>query len=109
MEGTLYSGSTNSGWITIGGVTGITFGPRHLEIESVIVRGSMTIVKWSDGTKTKVFCGEDEYYDSEKAVAMCVVKKYFGNYTKFAQAMENVFYDETISRKEKKQFQKEEM
>lgn len=48
-------------------------------IIKTIFNNPATIVKWSDGTKTVVKCGEHDTYDPEKGLAMAVTKKYFGN------------------------------
>ena len=42
-----------------------------------------TTVKWKDGTITTVFCDEDDFYDKEKGLAMCVMKYFFGNDGRF--------------------------
>lgn len=49
------------------------------KIKKVIFSGPCTIVLWTDGTKTIVRCGEDEYFDKEKGFAMAVAKKALGN------------------------------
>lgn len=48
-------------------------------IEKVIFNDPATIVFWKDGTKTVVKCQDDDVYDKEKGLAMCVAKKFFGN------------------------------
>ena len=50
-----------------------------LDIDRVIVNGPATVVFWNDGTKTVVKCTEDETWDDEKAIAMAVVKRLYGN------------------------------
>lgn len=47
--------------------------------ENVIFHDPATIVYWDDGTKTVVKCGEDDTYDKEKGLALCYMKKYYGN------------------------------
>ena len=48
--------------------------------EKVKFSGPATIIFWKDGTKTVVKCQEeDEYFDEEKGIAMCYLKKLFGN------------------------------
>jgi ribosomal protein L32 len=49
------------------------------DIERVIFNNPATIVMWEDGTKTIVKCGEDDKYDQEKGLAMCICKKVYGN------------------------------
>lgn len=57
------------------------------QVKKVIYNDPATIVFWTDGTKTVVKCGERDTYDTEKGLAMCFVKKWFGNkgnyYNKF--------------------------
>ena len=50
-----------------------------LEIKKVIFNEPATIVFWSDGSKTVVKCGENDFYDHEKGLAMCIVKRFLGN------------------------------
>lgn len=45
--------------------------------------GPATVIEWSDGTKTVVKCGEDDIYDAEKGIALCIAKKVFGNTGKY--------------------------
>lgn len=45
--------------------------------------GPATVVEWSDGTKTVVKCGEEDTYDAEKGIALCIAKKVFGNKGKY--------------------------
>jgi len=52
---------------------------KHPQIVDVIFSGPATVVKWSDGTKTIVKCGEDDTFDKEKGIAFAIAKKYFGN------------------------------
>ena len=79
-----------------------------LEIKQVIFRDQTTIVLWSDGTRTVVNC-VNEIFDEEKGIAMCVVKKALRNYTKFDEALENAVYDNTVSRKERKELELKEL
>lgn len=53
--------------------------PTNLDIDRVIVNGPATVVFWNDGTKTVVKCAEDETWDDEKAIAMAVLKRLYGN------------------------------
>ena len=41
-----------------------------------------TVVKWNDGTTTKVKC-DGEAFDKEKGLAMCILKKLSGNTGKY--------------------------
>lgn len=57
------------------------------EIKDIKVNGPATIVFWEDGTKTVVKCVPDDPYDTEKAVAMCFMKKALGS-----RSMKKLFY-----------------
>lgn len=48
-------------------------------ITKVIFNDPVTIVFWSDGTKTIVKCREADIYDKEKGLAMAISKKLWGN------------------------------
>ena len=52
---------------------------ENLKIKKVIFNEPATIIFWSDGSKTVVKCGENDFYDHEKGLAMCIVKRYLGN------------------------------
>ena len=56
---------------------------RRPKITKVIHNDPATVVKWTDGTKTVVKCGEHDKYDPEKGLAMAMAKKYFGNEGKY--------------------------
>ena len=47
-------------------------------IKKVIFNDPATIIIWADGTKTIVKC-ENEPYDPEKGMAMCIAKRFLGN------------------------------
>ena len=53
------------------------------EIKNVKFNGPATIVFWSDGTKTVVKCQDEDDYSEEVGLAMCIVKKAFGNTSKY--------------------------
>lgn len=48
-------------------------------IEKVIFKDPATIVFWATGEKTVVKCQDDEPFDKEKGLALCVMKYIFGN------------------------------
>ena len=52
------------------------------EIKNVKFNGPATIVFWADGTKTVVKCQDGDDYSEEVGLAMCIVKKAFGNTSK---------------------------
>lgn len=56
--------------------TGYAYGVP--EIEEVMHKEGATIIKWADGTKTPVVCGEGETYDPYTGFMAAVVKKMFG-------------------------------
>ena len=53
------------------------------EIKNVKFDGPATIVFWADGTKTVVKCQDGDDYSEEAGLAMCIVKKAFGNTSKY--------------------------
>ena len=53
------------------------------EIKNVKFNGPATIVFWADGTKTVVKCQDGDNYSKEVGLAMCIVKKVFGNTSKY--------------------------
>lgn len=57
--------------------------PDQSEPKRVIFNKPYTIVIWKDGTKTMVKCDEEDVYDKEKGLALCYVKKMFGNKGKY--------------------------
>jgi hypothetical protein len=48
----------------------------------------MTIILWTDKTKTIAKVGHDDIYNEEHGVAMCVLKKIFGSYSKYEKFIE---------------------
>ena len=50
---------------------------------NLIVWKLKTIVFWVDGTKTIVKCQDGDDYCEEVGLAMCIVKKAFGNTSKY--------------------------
>ena len=48
-------------------------------ITKVIYQNPATIVFWSDGTKTVSKCDENDTYDEEKGLILCIMKKVFPN------------------------------
>ena len=61
----------------------VPFEGNHLPaIRNVYFNDPVTVVIWADGTKTIVRC-ENETYDREKGLAMCISKKALGNKPKY--------------------------
>lgn len=54
-----------------------------LAIDRVIFSDPATIVLWKDGTKTVVKCQEGDTYSEETGLALCVMKKVYGNKGRF--------------------------
>lgn len=48
-------------------------------IKNVIFNNPATIVYWEDGSKTVVKCQDGDTYSEELGLAMCIVKKLYGN------------------------------
>lgn len=64
------------------------------EIDYVLFDEPYAIVFWSDGTTTKVKCGQDDTYNTFAGLSMCIVKKMLGRDI-FKQLKENMpFYEE---------------
>lgn len=61
----------------------IDFSTNYFDIEKVIYNDPATIVFWADGTKTVVKCGEEDIYDYQTGLLMCIAKKAYGNKGKF--------------------------
>lgn len=58
--------------------------PRMADlVKNIIFNGPATIVFWKDGTKTMVKCDEKDISDKSKAIALCFMKKMFGNTSEF--------------------------
>ena len=53
------------------------------DIKKVIYNDPATIVLWADGTKTVVKCREDDVYDEQTGLLLCMAKKMYGNDGKF--------------------------
>lgn len=49
------------------------------KIEDVIFAAPATIIKWNDGTKTVVQCGEGDEYNRFYGFICCIAKKVYGN------------------------------
>lgn len=52
-------------------------------IKKVHFNDPATVVIWEDGTKTVVKCGEEDIYDPQTGLLMCIAKKAYGNKGKF--------------------------
>ena len=63
----------------------------------VIYNNPATIVYWMDGTKTIVKC-ENEIFDEEKGLAMCIAKKAMGNTGAYYKVFKKHLYPNTKSK-----------
>lgn len=61
----------------------VKFGMCSVSICKVIFNDPATVVLWSDGTKTVVKCGPEDTFDTEKGLAMAIIKKMAGNDNRF--------------------------
>ena len=66
------------------------------EIKNVYFNNPVTVVMWSDGTKTIVRCQDDDFYSEEAGLAICIAKKALGNKGNF----NNIFKKWLPERKE---------
>ncbi len=56
-------------------------------IDHVVFSGPVTVVKWNDGTLTKVRCADDEEYDAEKGLLAAMAKKLYENTNIFVEEL----------------------
>ena len=56
-------------------------------IEKVTFSGPVTVVKWNDGTITRVRCAEGEIYDQEKGLLAAMAKKLYENTNIFVEEL----------------------
>ena len=76
---------------------------KGIIIKRVIFDGPATIVFWSDDTKTVVKCTEDDSYSYEVGIAMCTLKKIFGEtYGMYRHDVRHAI-DDAVIRAEKKE------
>jgi hypothetical protein len=59
--------------------------------KKIIFNPPTTIVYWWDGTKTVVKCSEDEEFVEEVGFAMAVVKRLYGDRSKFLKFVEKAY------------------
>lgn len=52
---------------------------KYIKIRKVIFSGPATIVFWNDGDKTVVKCMKGDHLNYEMGIAMCTLKKLFGD------------------------------
>lgn len=51
-----------------------------------------TVVVWNDGVKTKVKCGPGDTYNREAGLALCVMKRAFGNDGSYNELLKKYCY-----------------
>ena len=56
---------------------------NSFDIKKVYFNDPATVVLWKDGTKTVVKCSEEDVYDPQTGLLMCMAKKMYGNNGKF--------------------------
>lgn len=56
-------------------------------IKQVIFSGPVTVVKWNDGSITRVRCAEGEVYDQEKGLLAAMAKKLYENTNIFVEEL----------------------
>jgi len=59
-------------------------------VQRVLLNDKATIVFFTDGTKSVVVHNDDLPYDSEKAIAMAIAKKFMGGYTELKKVVDSV-------------------
>lgn len=79
----------------------VKFGMCSVSIRKVIFNDPATVVLWSDGTKTVVKCGPEDKFDTEKGLAMAIVKKMAGNDNSFHKVFKQ--YTKQYTKKKKKE------
>lgn len=53
--------------------------PAELDVDHIVQSGPATIVFWKDGEKTVVKAQKGEPFDAEKGIALCFMKRLYGN------------------------------
>jgi hypothetical protein len=48
------------------------------KIKKVIVSDNVTVVLWSDGSKTRATCAPEDTFDPKIGIAQCLLKKSYG-------------------------------
>lgn len=67
------------------------------EIDKVYFGKGTTVIKWKNGTRTKVKCQDDETFDKEKGVAMCIIKHMFGDIGYYNEIFKSLNLDENVT------------
>lgn len=64
-----------------------------LNIKRVIFNDPVTVVLWTDGSKTVVRCQDGDTYSEEVGISMCVMKRVFGNTGKYNEIFKRFIPD----------------
>ena len=82
--------------------TDIHIDPTYINkaIKRVILSNPATIILWNDGTKTVTKCCDDDVYDPEIGMAMCIMKHLFGDTNRWLSIIRK--YVKNIKADEKK-------
>lgn len=74
-----------------------------VRIERVIFSGPATIVFWEDGDKTIVKCMDGDPLNYEMGIAMCTLKKLFGEegYRKYKKHVKELLSEEKVEKEVK--------
>jgi hypothetical protein len=67
------------------------------KIDKVYFGKGTTVIKWKDGTSTKVKCQDGETFDKEKGVAMCIIKHMFGDIGYYNEIFKSLNLDEDVA------------
>lgn len=73
---------------------------RDPEIKNVYFNDPVTVVIWSDGSKTIVRCQPGDTYSKETGLALCIAKKFLGNKGNFNKVFKKWIHEETEPVKE---------
>jgi hypothetical protein len=67
------------------------------KIDKVYFGKDTTVIKWKDGTSTKVKCQDGETFDKEKGIAMCIIKHMFGDIGYYNEIFKSLNLDEDVA------------
>ena len=78
-------------------------------VDYKIINNTVVIVTFSDGTTEKAVCDENDTFDFEKAIEICVCKKKFGGSKEYNNAIKKALKQvRSIDYKKKKEAEEEE-
>lgn len=86
-------------------IMGVMNMKKEVTMKSMHFNPPYTTVVWMDGSKTVVKCSEHDDFDPEKGIALCYMKKVFGNdstvFHKRLKEVQKRWYDSIEVRKRK--------